>query len=179
MWVVILLWYRLSPLFVSRMCFHRSLNWSMWSTWTRRKWAQKATQQDCPSTACRPYESWARCLRIVCISLTRLGCASLYNSGMKDSLKVWDNDCFVWIAVERAIVKPQPSDLAVVMYTSGSTGRPKGVMIVHSNLIAGMTGQCERIPGLGWVSVLVILISFDIMHSCGVTLTILTPASQP
>uniref|UniRef100_A0A8C5EEJ3 long-chain-fatty-acid--CoA ligase n=1 Tax=Gouania willdenowi TaxID=441366 RepID=A0A8C5EEJ3_GOUWI len=36
-----------------------------------------------------------------------------------------------------------------LMYTSGSTGRPKGVMIVHSNLIAGMTGQCERIPGLG------------------------------
>ncbi|KAI3351948.1 hypothetical protein L3Q82_020764 [Scortum barcoo] len=49
----------------------------------------------------------------------------------------------------RAIVKPEPSDMAVVMYTSGSTGRPKGVMIVHSNLIAGMTGQCERIPGLG------------------------------
>uniref|UniRef100_A0A8C3ATT0 long-chain-fatty-acid--CoA ligase n=1 Tax=Cyclopterus lumpus TaxID=8103 RepID=A0A8C3ATT0_CYCLU len=49
----------------------------------------------------------------------------------------------------RAVVKPQPSDLAMVMYTSGSTGRPKGVMIVHSNLIAGMTGQCERIPGLG------------------------------
>ncbi|XP_006632808.3 long-chain-fatty-acid--CoA ligase 4 isoform X2 [Lepisosteus oculatus] len=44
---------------------------------------------------------------------------------------------------------PQPTDLAVVMYTSGSTGRPKGVMIIHSNLIAGMTGQCERIPGLG------------------------------
>ncbi|KAK5865091.1 hypothetical protein PBY51_016282 [Eleginops maclovinus] len=51
--------------------------------------------------------------------------------------------------IGREIVKPQPSDLAVVMYTSGSTGRPKGVMIVHSNLIAGMTGQCERIPGLG------------------------------
>uniref|UniRef100_A0A146SA94 long-chain-fatty-acid--CoA ligase n=1 Tax=Fundulus heteroclitus TaxID=8078 RepID=A0A146SA94_FUNHE len=51
--------------------------------------------------------------------------------------------------MEREIVTPQPSDLAVVMYTSGSTGRPKGVMIVHSNLIAGMTGQCERIPGLG------------------------------
>ncbi|KAL0994291.1 hypothetical protein UPYG_G00120290 [Umbra pygmaea] len=45
--------------------------------------------------------------------------------------------------------KPQPTDLAVVMYTSGSTGRPKGVMIIHSNLIAGMTGQCQRIPGLG------------------------------
>lgn len=56
---------------------------------------------------------------------------------------------FVCLAVGRVIVKPQPSDLAVVMYTSGSTGRPKGVMIVHSNLIAGMTGQCERIPGLG------------------------------
>lgn len=51
--------------------------------------------------------------------------------------------------MSRAIVKPDTSDLAVVMYTSGSTGRPKGVMIVHSNLIAGMTGQCERIPGLG------------------------------
>lgn len=50
---------------------------------------------------------------------------------------------------EIPVVKPQPSDLAVVMYTSGSTGKPKGVMIVHSNLIAGMTGQCERIPGLG------------------------------
>ncbi|KAF7654407.1 hypothetical protein LDENG_00070130 [Lucifuga dentata] len=49
----------------------------------------------------------------------------------------------------KPIVKPQPSDLAVVMYTSGSTGRPKGVMIIHSNLIAGMAGQCERIPGLG------------------------------
>uniref|UniRef100_A0A673YGE0 long-chain-fatty-acid--CoA ligase n=1 Tax=Salmo trutta TaxID=8032 RepID=A0A673YGE0_SALTR len=47
------------------------------------------------------------------------------------------------------IQNTQPTDLAVVMYTSGSTGRPKGVMIIHSNLIAGMTGQCERIPGLG------------------------------
>ncbi|KPP63447.1 hypothetical protein Z043_118300, partial [Scleropages formosus] len=45
--------------------------------------------------------------------------------------------------------RPQPADLAVIMYTSGSTGRPKGVTIIHSNLIAGMTGQCERIPGLG------------------------------
>uniref|UniRef100_A0ABI7XDV6 long-chain-fatty-acid--CoA ligase n=1 Tax=Felis catus TaxID=9685 RepID=A0ABI7XDV6_FELCA len=45
--------------------------------------------------------------------------------------------------------RPTPSDMAIVMYTSGSTGRPKGVMMHHSNLIAGMTGQCERIPGLG------------------------------
>lgn len=51
--------------------------------------------------------------------------------------------------LSREIVKPVPSDLAVIMYTSGSTGRPKGVMIMHSNLIAGMAGQCERIPGLG------------------------------
>ncbi|XP_041949850.1 long-chain-fatty-acid--CoA ligase 4b isoform X3 [Alosa sapidissima] len=48
-----------------------------------------------------------------------------------------------------AVEQPLPSDLAVVMYTSGSTGTPKGVMIVHSNLIAGMAGQCQRIPGLG------------------------------
>uniref|UniRef100_A0A671SZR2 long-chain-fatty-acid--CoA ligase n=1 Tax=Sinocyclocheilus anshuiensis TaxID=1608454 RepID=A0A671SZR2_9TELE len=46
-------------------------------------------------------------------------------------------------------LKPVPSDLAVIMYTSGSTGRPKGVMIINSNLIGGMAGQCERIPGLG------------------------------
>ncbi|ELK08255.1 Long-chain-fatty-acid--CoA ligase 4 [Pteropus alecto] len=45
--------------------------------------------------------------------------------------------------------RPAPSDMAIVMYTSGSTGRPKGVMMHHCNLIAGMTGQCERIPGLG------------------------------
>ncbi|KAM4021134.1 long-chain-fatty-acid--CoA ligase 4 isoform 1-T2 [Anomaloglossus baeobatrachus] len=45
--------------------------------------------------------------------------------------------------------RPSPTDLAVVMYTSGSTGIPKGVMMVHGNLIAGMCGQCERIPGLG------------------------------
>ncbi|XP_046869932.1 long-chain-fatty-acid--CoA ligase 4 [Hypomesus transpacificus] len=51
--------------------------------------------------------------------------------------------------LSREVVRPQPSDLAVVMYTSGSTGRPKGVMIIHGNLIAGMTGQCDRIPGLG------------------------------
>ncbi|KAG1958497.1 long-chain-fatty-acid--CoA ligase [Pimephales promelas] len=45
--------------------------------------------------------------------------------------------------------RPTASDLAVVMYTSGSTGLPKGVKMQHSNLIAGMAGQCQRIPGLG------------------------------
>ncbi|KAG8144391.1 hypothetical protein E2320_012913, partial [Naja naja] len=51
-------------------------------------------------------------------------------------------------AVEELGAKPE-NYMALVMYTSGSTGRPKGVMMVHENLIAGMTGQCERIPGLG------------------------------
>ncbi|XP_066514320.1 long-chain-fatty-acid--CoA ligase 4b [Hoplias malabaricus] len=46
-------------------------------------------------------------------------------------------------------IPPSPGDLAVVMYTSGSTGRPKGVVMHHNNLIAGMAGQCQRIPGLG------------------------------
>ncbi|XP_062844329.1 long-chain-fatty-acid--CoA ligase 4b isoform X2 [Trichomycterus rosablanca] len=44
---------------------------------------------------------------------------------------------------------PSASDVAVVMYTSGSTGRPKGVVMLHSNLISGMAGQCQRIPELG------------------------------
>ncbi|XP_078694034.1 long-chain-fatty-acid--CoA ligase 4-like isoform X1 [Branchiostoma floridae x Branchiostoma belcheri] len=49
----------------------------------------------------------------------------------------------------RPIQPPVPDDLAVIMYTSGSTGLPKGVMIAHRNLIGGMAGQCDRIPGLG------------------------------
>lgn len=65
---------------------------------------------------------------------------------------------FFCVTVSREIVKPVPSDLAVIMYTSGSTGRPKGVMIIHSNLIGGMAGQCERIPGLGCVLRLMIFI---------------------
>jgi long-subunit acyl-CoA synthetase (AMP-forming) len=60
--------------------------------------------------------------------------------------KMWC--CFIHLA-SIPPNRPSPSDMAIVMYTSGSTGRPKGVMMHHSNLIAGMTGQCERIPGLG------------------------------
>uniref|UniRef100_A0A8C2ET36 long-chain-fatty-acid--CoA ligase n=1 Tax=Cyprinus carpio TaxID=7962 RepID=A0A8C2ET36_CYPCA len=55
----------------------------------------------------------------------------------------------VSLSVSKEYKRPTASDLAVVMYTSGSTGKPKGVKMQHSNLIAGMAGQCQRIPGLG------------------------------
>lgn len=94
MWLDILLWQKFCPPFLSRMCFHRSPNWSMLSTWTRRKWAQKASQQDCPSTACRLYESWAHCQIMVCNSLTHLGCAFFSNANVKNlTHSEQDNNC--------------------------------------------------------------------------------------
>ncbi|XP_053404171.1 long-chain-fatty-acid--CoA ligase 4-like [Mercenaria mercenaria] len=51
--------------------------------------------------------------------------------------------------IRTPVTKPSRDDTAVIMYTSGSTGKPKGVIISHGNLMSGMSGQCQRIEGLG------------------------------
>jgi long-chain acyl-CoA synthetase len=39
----------------------------------------------------------------------------------------------------------QPSDVAVIMYTSGSTGKPKGVVMLHTHLVAAVSGMAENV----------------------------------
>uniref|UniRef100_A0A8C1Z0D1 long-chain-fatty-acid--CoA ligase n=1 Tax=Cyprinus carpio TaxID=7962 RepID=A0A8C1Z0D1_CYPCA len=70
-------------------------------------------------------------------------------SGLRHVIYVGSGEICHRTVISKEYEKPTASDLAVVMYTSGSTGRPKGVKMQHNNLIAGMAGQCQRIPGLG------------------------------
>ncbi|MBC8177017.1 MAG: AMP-binding protein [Desulfobacteraceae bacterium] len=48
---------------------------------------------------------------------------------------------------EKLLQGPQPDDLAILIYTSGTTGPPKGAMISHRNIIEGMDGLWQIMPG--------------------------------
>lgn len=48
---------------------------------------------------------------------------------------------------EKLLQGPQPDDLAILIYTSGTTGPPKGAMISHRNVIEGMDGLWQIMPG--------------------------------
>uniref|UniRef100_A0A8C2EUT1 long-chain-fatty-acid--CoA ligase n=1 Tax=Cyprinus carpio TaxID=7962 RepID=A0A8C2EUT1_CYPCA len=67
--------------------------------------------------------------------------------------KATDILCYITLSLYLRTLLPctafRNKTIILVMYTSGSTGKPKGVKMQHSNLIAGMAGQCQRIPGLG------------------------------
>lgn len=42
--------------------------------------------------------------------------------------------------------EPKPDDICCIMYTSGSTGPPKGVVLLHSTVLAGVSGANGNVP---------------------------------
>jgi long-chain acyl-CoA synthetase len=48
---------------------------------------------------------------------------------------------------EKILHGSKPEDLAILIYTSGTTGPPKGAMISHRNVLEGMEGLWDLVPG--------------------------------
>ncbi|MCC6456642.1 MAG: AMP-binding protein [Caldilineaceae bacterium] len=75
-----------------------------------------------------------------------------------EELAAWSSDAPLSVPLVVA------EDLAVIMYTSGTTGRSKGAMLLHSNLLATITGL---LAAWAWQADDTLLLCLPIFHTHG------------